>query len=277
MPSFAQLFVNPSIAKADLGPTPTPDPEVEAEPAVPGLHLGPSAPHSDDHSAEEEAALGQGAPPVIPPSVGTENKKHYTEVLDPLWMAFDDPEERTAARMLALLEEVADEALRLHHLQLSFWDSIEAKKLPQSEFDRFHSEYMAYLIRLKRYKNDLLALEDSSTDTDEIYLGLIKRRQKAGPVPDAIMHLYFANQIGVLSQHAHEMGQGFVGRVMTALDHADVIAEEAGELLEDVAEDAKDAATSARRRTYGLVLGGLALGVGGSVGLALVLTRRPRS
>ena len=217
-------FVDPAVAKSPLEPT-------EPKPATPTLNLGPSAPHfDDDPSLEELQALLPGSPPTL---VGAYNDKHYTEVLDPLWMEFDQPEERTAGRFLAMIDEVADEALRMHQLSMDFWDRTPEIKVPKSERERFQKEFLDYLRRIKGYKQRLLDLPDDSQDTDEVYLGLIKRRDGAGPVPDAIMHLYFANQIGVLSEHAHEMGKGYVGRVMTALDKAGSASREATDLIGD--------------------------------------------
>ncbi|NVB43454.1 hypothetical protein G6O69_36870 [Pseudenhygromyxa sp. WMMC2535] len=175
MPDFVDLLIQPSVATASLEPSLGP----EVIPFVPAQSLGASPPHDEVYELDDIdlQALEPGQPPVL----GELEAPHYTEVLDQLWMEFDDPEERTAGRMLALVEQVAAESMRLHQLQLEFWDSLAAKTIPESEFDRFQSEYLAYLKRLKGYKQTLLVLPETSRDTDEIYLGLIKRRSGQAP------------------------------------------------------------------------------------------------
>ncbi|NVB40334.1 hypothetical protein G6O69_21010 [Pseudenhygromyxa sp. WMMC2535] len=226
--------------------------------------LGPSAP-PEVLSQEEIDALHPGQPPVL-----GESSPHYTDVLDQIWMEFDDDEERTAARLFVVVEKVADEALRLHHLQIAFWGRTPEHQVPTKEFTRFQAEYLDYLRRLKKYKDVLLGLPDDSTDTDEVYLGLIKRRTAAGPVPDVIMHLYFLNQLGILEDHAEEMGTGFVGRSMSALEALDDTVDGAVEQVDDAVDAITEDTQQTRRRRLWMFGGFTALTVGGVVTAALL-------
>lgn len=230
-----------------------------------GANLGPSSPHEFDEEIEDAevplgvpglstnapAGVGQpglsvptpqvsvhpgvhpGAPPVVAAT-------HYTQVLNELWPEFDDPEERTAARLESLLEEVADEAQRVLLLAQDVWEKLPDYKVPDSERKRYDAEFLAYLRRLNEYRTTLAELEPTSTATGSVYLGLVTRRQGAGPVPDAIMHLYFTQQLGILSDHGQEMSEGFVGRVMDALAKVDKLIDKGAETVAEAEEDAAD-------------------------------------
>src|SRR5690606_17355951 len=185
-----------------------------------------------------QVSIHPGLPPVV--AAG-----HYTQVLDELWPEFDDPEERTAARLDSLLEEVADEAQRVHLLAQDLWEKLPSYKLPDSERKRYDAEFLAYLRRLNEYRTTLDELEPTSTATGSVYLGLVTRRQGAGPVPDAIMHRYFAQQLGILSDHGQEMSEGFVGRVMDGLAKVDKLIDRGVDKIGEVEKDAADRLDSA--------------------------------
>lgn len=226
MPDAKVTFIDP---KATLGP-------LTAKLAV---DLGPSAPHIDDEPEQIEPVAAKLAPSVAlrlgaVPQVG---EPHYTQVLDQIWPEFDDPEERTAARLRALLEEVADEAQRVHLLAQETWPRLPKYKVSDSERERYDREFLAYLRRLNGYRDTLQNLEPSSTATDAVNVGLVQRRQGAGPVPDCIMHLYFAQQLGILVEHADDMGAGFIGRVTAALERINKLIDNASEILEDRVSD----------------------------------------
>ena len=78
-------------------------------------------------------------------------------------------------------------------------------------------------------------LEPDSTATQTVYVGLVQRAQGAGPVPDAIMHVYFAEQLGILADHADEMGEGFVGRVLDGLSRVDSAIDDARDAADEEA------------------------------------------
>lgn len=268
MPEAKVAFIDPKAALAAL----TPKPVVHLD-----LHgYGPTGPHAFDDEAEEveESPVMIKKPTPTTPTVGAQ--MHYTNVLDELWPEFDDPEERTAARLEALLEEVVDEAQRVFVLAQELWAKWPTSfMIPESERTRFDKEFKDYLQRLNGYREELADLEPESTATDGAYLGLVKRRQGAGPVPDAIMHLYFAQQLGILADHVEDMSEGFIGRVLTALPVLQHFAEEAAEALEDKAEEigtkAGEAATDTWRTVArpwliaGGVVGSLIAGVLGTV------------
>ena len=96
-------------------------------------------------------------------------------------MEFDDPSERTASRLFAVIVQVGNAALKVHHLQMDLFDKVPFYKVVDEDRERFRKEFNAYLKRIKHYKQALMGLPDDSVDTDEVYLGLIKRRQGAGP------------------------------------------------------------------------------------------------
>lgn len=203
------------------------------------VDLGPSAPHVDDEPEQIEPIAAKLAPRMAlrlgaVPQVG---EPHYTQVLDQIWPEFDDPQERTAARLQALLEEVADEAQRVHLLAQETWPRLPKFKVPDSERERYDREFLAYLRRLNGYRDTLQDLEPSSTATDTVYVGLVQRRQGAGPVPDCIMHLYFAQQLGILTEHADDMGAGFIGRVSSGLERINKLIDNASDILEDRVSD----------------------------------------
>lgn len=265
MVEIKQAFIKPTVAIESVAATPKPTQGFDPT-------LGASGPHQGDDAFEAEVAaeLDPGAPPKV------DAEGHYTNLLDELWIEFDDVEERTAARLMVVADEVGDEALRVHHVALDLFERTPEFKLPTSERDRFRAEFLAYAKRIRAYKDELRGLDPESTDTDDVYVGLIKRRPKAGPVPDAIMHLYFADQLGILSDHARSMGQGFIGRVMTGLDAAGSAVIDAAEAVEEHANQASDAAQSLWdqiRLFRWWILGGTAATIGTSVGLAVALTR----
>ncbi|PRP98538.1 hypothetical protein [Enhygromyxa salina] len=240
MPTTKVAFIDPKAALAALTP----------QLKVANVGLGPSGPHGfdDDDDLEEGVPITKSATlgrvslnPGLPPPV---TAAHYTNVLDDLWPEFDDPEERTAARLESLLDEVADEAQRVHLLAQDIWERVPSYKIPDSERKRYDTEFLAYLRRLNDYRKVLHELEPDSTATNAVYLGLVKRRQGAGPVPDAIMHMYFAQQLGILADHADDMGKGFVGRVMDGLARANKVVDDASEAVEEAAADAEQKATN---------------------------------
>jgi hypothetical protein len=240
-------------------------------------NLGPSGPDEDDNVVEAELAVpGLALSPGAPPFVAA---MHYTQVLDQLWPQFDTPEKRTAARLSALLEEVIDEANRVLLLKQDLWE-LPGFKLPELERKRFDKEFLAYLRRLQEYKATLGDLPDSSTATDSVYIGLVKRRDGAGPVPDAIMHLYFAQQLGILADHAEEMGEGFIGRVMSGIAKADAAIDRAKETVdrekEEFMEDVASWWDQVTRpfKIVGAVLLGTVVVVGGVVVADKLIDRR---
>lgn len=252
--------------------------------------LEPSGPHAFDEPVEAKEPIGLAVPnlsvksglsldPGSPPIVAT---PHYTQVLDQLWPEFDDPEERTAARLSSLLEEVIDEGQRVLLLKQDLWDKLPSYKLPESERQRLDKEFLAYLRRLQDYKRALADLEPDSTATDSVYIGLVKRRDGAGPVPDAIMHLYFAQQLGILADHSREMSEGFIGRVMDGLSKVDAAIGRAGERIERAGDDAEKKLDSWWARVTrpwkiagGIVLGAVAV-IGGVVIADKLSDREPR-
>jgi hypothetical protein len=229
MPDAKIVFIDPKAALGALTPTP-----IVAKVA----DLGPSGPHEDEPIEVEpiKAKLGLGLSPGAPPILG---EMHYTQILDEIWPQFDDPQERTAARLDALLDQVADEAQRVHLLAQDTWPKMPWYKVPEFERKRWDSEFLAYLRRLNGYRGLLLSLEPGSTDTDPVYVGLVKRRKGAGPVPDCIMHLYFADQLGILAEHAEDMGEGFVGRSIDAIARVDKLLDDAAAAVDEAKAEAK--------------------------------------
>jgi hypothetical protein len=229
MPDAKIVFIDPKAALGALTPTPITAKVVD---------LGPSPPHADEPIEVEPikvklaAGLGPGAPPIL-------GEMHYTQILDEIWPKFDDPEKRTAARLDALLDQVADEAQRVHLLAQDTWPKMPWYKVPELERKRWDNEFLAYLRRLNGYRGLLLSLEPGSTDTDPVYVGLVKRRQGAGPVPDCIMHLYFADQLGILAEHAADMGEGFVGRSIDAIARVDKALDDAAAAVDEATAEAK--------------------------------------
>jgi hypothetical protein len=229
MPDAKIVFIDPKAALGALTPTPTP---------VKVATLGPNPPHADEPIEVEpiKAKLAMGLGPGAPPLLG---EMHYTQILDQIWPEFDDPEERTAARLDALLDEVADEAQRVHLLAQDSWPKMPWYKVPELERKRWDNEFLAYLRRLNSYRGLLRSLEPDSTDTGPVYVGLVQRRQGAGPVPDCIMHLYFADQLGILAEHAEDMGEGFVGRSMDAIARVDKALDDAAAAVDEATAEAK--------------------------------------
>jgi hypothetical protein len=232
--------------------------------------LGPSAPHTDDDEPEQvepiagkivrKVGLRLGAGPQV--GVG---EPHYTQALDQIWAEFDDPEERTVARLWTLLDEVADEAQRVHLLAQETWPKLPQHKVPDSERSRYDREFLAYLRRLNEYRDVLQELDPRSTATDRVYVGLVQRKQGAGPVPDCIMHMYFAQQLGILSDHADDMGEGFVGRVIDGLARVDQSIDEASEKITDFQERSAEKAAELWDRVTRPFLWGAAIFLGSLV------------
>lgn len=255
MADFKVAYINPEAA---LGPL-TPNVLVGKV-----ADLGPSAPHTDAEPIEIAAVdtqlnagpnFGPGAPPIVG---GAAAEKHYTQVLDEIWPKYDDAEERTADRLGALLDEVADEAQRVHILAQETWPKMPWFKVPELERKRYDAEFLAYLRRLNSYRGLLRTLEPDSTDTGSVYVGLVKRAQATGPVPDCIMHLYFANQLGILAEHSQDMGEGFVGRFMDALAAVDRKIDDAAAEVDEAKRDAKEGIAGAWAgvtRTAKIVIG----------------------
>lgn len=154
-----------------------------------------------------------------------------------------------------MLEEVADEAQRVFILAQELWGNWTTQfKIPESERNRWDKEFTAYLRRLNGYREILDELDEQSTATHDVYVGLIQRRKGAGPVPDAIMHLYFANQIGILSEHADDMSVGFIGRVIDILPVIHHYADAAADVVTDAAEDAAEGAGEAAAGAFDRVM-----------------------
>lgn len=241
--------------------------------------LGPSAPHVAEVERQPvkpvEARLVRARLGATPDSA-----PHYTQILDQIWPEFDDPEERTAARLKALLEEVADEAQRVHLLAQETWPKLWL--IPDSERNRYDREFLAYLRRLNGYRDVLQELDPSSTATDSVNVGLVQRKQGAGPVPDCIMHMYFAEQLGILADHAEDMGQGFIGRTMGALKRIDDAVEKAEEFISGLDDRAADATENlADRFARGLRwAGGIFLAsvvvIGGTIATVAVVRARSK-
>ena len=237
MADFEVVYIQPKEALGAL--------TVQPKVAQHDPDLGPSGPHQIDEEFEEAdeqlgvpgLSLSPGSPPLVAAA-------HYTNLLDEIWPEFDDPEERTAARLSSLLEEVADEALRVHLLAQDVWEKLPNYKVTPSERERYDKEFLAYERRLLDYQRILADLDPDSTATDEVYVGLVKRRQGAGPVADCIMHMYFAQQLGILADHADDMGEGFVGRVMETLEVTNEAIDEAGAAIDEKAEEASKQAES---------------------------------
>lgn len=236
MVEFQTSFVDPA---ALLGQTFT------AQGFVPKLNLGPSAPHEhDDEHDDDEPSPGD------PPLLGAD-PSHYTDVLDKIWPEFDQPEKRTAERLKVLFNQVVKEAARMHRASQDFFASVPFHKIKLEDRVRFQLEFTKYLKRLNEYRVRFEHLPATSLETDPIYYGLVQTRQGAGPVPDAIMHLYFRSQIGVLNDHVRDMSEGFVALV---LDGLAALAELARETREALEQKAAEAAAQARRWTW--IVGG---------------------
>jgi hypothetical protein len=264
-------FIDPTLLQKALKPA-------AKVAAIPQFAAGPSAPHTDDEHDDEPPALGwpnwkDWLPDGMP--------MHYTDTLDPIWAEFDDPSERTAARLQALLEQVSDESLKIHALAIELFMATPTYKIPQAERDRFRAEYLAYGKRLNGYRESLAALEPTSTATDDVVVGLVQTKPGAGPVPDAIMHMYFARQLGILDDHAQDMGKGFVGRTLNALQ---AVGESIGEVTDTVSDaigdriEAKETVLTESLRRAAWIIGGVVAGgvviVGGLIVLAVRAGRR---
>ena len=289
MPDPKFVFINPAAALAPL--TPVAQAKIADD-------LGPSPPHQLELEPEEvppinvaqfvplipKVGLGPGKPPII----GGETKatKHYTNVLDELWPEFDDAEERTAARVKALLQEVKEEARKVFLLAQQVWAKIPGWKVEDTERQRFDKEFSQYLKRLQAYNDELTGLGPFDPVPSEVYVGLIKRRAGAGPVPDAIMHLYFADQLGILENHSETMSEDFVGRVIDGLAKVDEQIDNMKDELDDAQKDIQDGFEEAAgewaegiRRSL-LMVGGAILGsivlIGGTVAIAATAVGKAR-
>lgn len=252
METFQQVFVDPAALLGKSLP-------------VSGLKvsLGPSAPHDDD-----DDEVSPGDPPLLG---GDSDSLHYTNVLDRIWPEFDTPEKRTAERLKVLFDQTVKEASRMHRASQDFFASVPFHKIGLEDRTRFQVEFTKYLKRLNEYRARFEQLPAASTDTDSIYVGLVQTRQGAGVVPDAIMHLYFRNQLGVLSEHVRDMSEGFVAVVLDGLHDLAQIATEAREAIERKAEEA-----AAEARQWKWAIGGTIAAVATIVVGGLVLAFRPR-
>lgn len=259
---FNTVFVDPDVL---LGKSPA------VQGFVPklnlNLNLGPSAPHDHDDEHDEH---DDEPSPGDPPPLGADST-HYTDVLDKIWPEFDQPEKRTAERLNVLFEHVVKEAARMHRASQDFFASVPFHKIKLDDRVRFQLEFTKYLKRLNEYRVRFENLPATSIETDAIYYGLVQTRQGAGPVPDAIMHLYFRNQIGVLTEHVHAMSVGFVALV---LDGLAALAELAREAREAIEQKAAEAAAQTRRWTW-IVGGSIAVATTALLG-GLVLAFRSR-
>ncbi|EDM79594.1 hypothetical protein PPSIR1_21239 [Plesiocystis pacifica SIR-1] len=267
------VFESPNVGVVGDGPATQEPVHAHFDPT-----LGPSGPHVHDDGPAPTMGAGvepdPGAPGEVPLIGG--GTMHYTNILDPLWAEFDDPEERTVGRLLMLLNEVGDEALRVHQIAQDLWERTPKSAFPESVREQFDREFLAYARRINAYKQRLDGLDPSSTDTDEVYLGLVKRRPGLGPVPDAIMHLYFANQLGILGEHAHEMGKGFMGRVMARLDAAEDQADKAAKLVEESGREVREEGAEFWEQVQEMrwwLVGGTVATVGTAVGVVVGLGR----
>ena len=261
MPEIEVAFIDPKAALGKLA--------IQAKAAkAADEDLGPSGPHQFDEPQKAKLQVKVAAQPVamspgLPPLVG---EAHYTEVLDEIWPEFDDPEERTAARLSSLLEEVADEAQRVHLLAQDVWEKLPFYKVQDSERKRYDAEFLAYLRRLNVYRKALDELDDDSTATADVYVGLVQRKHQAGPVPDCIMHMYFAQQLGILQDHADDMGEGFVGRVMDGLGAVSEVVDEASDRIDEAKDEAAKQAGEVAETVWKkitrpiLIVGGIVVG-----------------
>ena len=255
MPTIKGAFIDPAVLLGKVQqPTKTP--------IVAGLALGPSAPHDDDDHDDDDAPAAPA-----PPLLGADTS-HYVEVLDQIWPEFDQPEERTAARLQVLFDRTVDEASRMNLAVQDFLQNTPNHKVPYLDRVRLHTEFVKYLKRLNGYRVRLAELPPESTDTQSVYIGLVQTRPGAGVVPDAIMHLYFRNQLGVFAEHERDMSQGFVARVLDGLaDLRDFAIEKQDEI-----RDAKKAAIEESQKwrwVIGAAIGAAVVTVLGVLGISL--------
>lgn len=277
MPDVQVAFIDPAVLQAKLEPAP-----LEATPVA---ELGPSPSHQIEIEPQEVPILTPivGLDPGPPPQFG---EGHYANVLDEIWPEFDDPDERTVVRVRSLLHEVKREAGRVHLLAQQVWAKIPKWKVEDSERERFNKEFSAYTRRLIDYQKALLQLEPLDEAPDEVYIGLIKRAAGAGPVPDAIMHLYFADQLGILAEHADTLGEDFVGRVIDALAVVDTKIEEGIDDLADAEREIQEGFEEAANKWAKgierglLIVGGVLMGsvllIGGTVAIAATAIGKAR-
>ena len=267
MPEVKLAFIDPNALLGKLEPMEAELVDIDVD------DLGPSAGHQAE--LEPEKVPSVGLDPGAPPRLG---EAHYTNALDEIWPEFDDPEERTVVRVRSLLDEVKKEAQRVHLLAQQVWDKIPVWKVETSERERYDKEFSAYVRRLIDYQSTLLEYEPLDTAPDEVYIGLIERAAGAGPVPDAIMHLYFADQLGILAEHADTLSEDFVGRVIDGLAAVDEKIDQGVEDFADAEREIQEGFEEAVAEwadgiRHGLlVIGGVILGsvvlIGGTVAIA---------
>lgn len=283
MPSPKIVFIDPEAALGALTP--------QAH-FVGTEDLGPTPPHPFDDEPQEiepieativpSVGLNPGAPPII-------GSLHFTAVLDEIWPKFDEPSERTAVRLCALTMETIAEAQKVGLLSQKVFNEMDLYKITPAVHEAFHRDFLAYLRRLGKYRETLDGLEPDDTATDSVYVGLVKRKQGAGPVPDCIMHLHFADQLGIISEHADDMTKGFVDRVDAALDRVAEVVEDVVEDIGDIEIDIIDDETESRVQSWWkeftrpiLWAGGILLGtvvvIGGTIAVVSISnSRRPRA
>lgn len=265
MPTIKGAYIDPAVLLGKFN-------EVPKQAAVAGLALGPSAPHDDDDHDDDEPT--EPSAPSEPPLLGV---GHYTNLLDPIWAEFDTPEERTAARLQVLFDKTVDEAARMNLPIQDFLNNTPNHKVPYLERVRLHTEFVKYLRRLNGYRVRLEELPPESTDTRSVYIGLVQTQPGAGVVPDAIMHLYFREQLGVFAEHERDMSEGFVARVMDGLADLRNFAIETQDKVRDEIRDVKDQAAAEAEKwrwVIGAAIGAAVVTVLGVIGVSMARSAR---
>ncbi len=251
---------------------------------APKLDVDPSPPHLDEEIEEMLGELAPGDAPFGGPALGdaaadkvNAAQRRYDETLAALRQRFAAPVVPTARRVKVLLEETSRAATQAL--------SIANDLFVRMDFDaddraRFKSDFWKHVKRLKAYHDEIDGLPPDSTQTRNVLGGLLEYRIGAGPVPDGIMHLYFANQLDVLSTHGLEMSNG----LMTALDERlveikDQAADTYEKVKDKVIETRDDAFDTANRFKWGIVGGivGFAVLIVGSIALLTRGRGEPRA
>ena len=225
--------------------------------------LEPSAPHAGSFGLGSPTPLDPGQPPLF-------GGAYFVNMLDKIWAEFDTPEKRTAKRLKLVLEDVAD---RANEVNLGAMDLFELPgyKLPESERKSWRRDFLRYAKRLNEYRAKLDELDPASTDTESIYVGLIQRRDGAGPVPDVIMHLHLFDQLKILQDHAQEMAEEWLSKL---LDSLAALGEAIDETTDTIGEQVEESRES-RKRLGWWIFGGLT-GAGLLAVVAAVIVRGGR-